>query len=328
MNPSVIVTRRWPPRVEAKLEASFNVTFNRDDRPMSADVLRAALTEFDAILPTVTDKLDQRIFAGLETKDVKTKIIANFGVGFSHIDVGHAERLGIQVTNTPGVLSECTADIAILLMLMAARRGGEGEREVRGGHWSGWCPTHMIGHKVSGATLGIVGFGRIGKETAQRANGFGMKVIVHNRSAVAKTELEKYQAVQVESLDKLLTDSDFVSLHCPGGKENVGLIGANEFALMKPNAFIVNTARGEVIEEAAMIEALSANKIAGAGLDVYQNEPAINPRLLELNNVVALPHLGSASATTRNEMGYCVIDNLTAFFAGSEPPNIVSTPNP
>ena len=324
MSHKIILTRRWPEAVEQRLSEHFDVATNLEDVPFSREQFQHALANYDAVLPTVTDKLDASVFESLQPGDIRARIIGNYGVGFSHIDIASAQGLGVTVTNTPDVLSECTADIAIMLMLMAARRAGEGEREVRGSAWTGWRPTHMIGQKVSGRTLGIVGFGRIGRATAARALGFGMNIIVQNRSAIDAEVLAEYNATQVDSIETLMGQADFVSLHCPGGATNTGLINAERLALMKPTAFVINTARGEVVDEPALIDAIRDQRIAGAGLDVYCNEPAINPSLLELENVVLLPHLGSASATTRDDMGYRVLDNLLAFFNGSTPPDKVA----
>jgi len=306
-------------RVEAHLKNYFETTLNSTDEPLSTANLKESLNRFDAILTTVTDKLGPELFDGVRSDSTKTRIIGNYGVGFSHIDLDGAERLGIAVTNTPDVLSECTADVAILLMLMVARRAGEGERELRGGQWTGWRPTHMIGSKVSGGTLGIVGFGRIGKEVAKRACGFGMNVQVYNRSKIDQEILNQFDAVQMSSLAELASSSDFVSLHCPGGEENTHLIDAQFLTMMKSEAYLINTARGEVIDESALIDAVKSGVIAGAGLDVFCDEPNINPALYEVKNVVLLPHLGSASKTTRDAMGFRVIDNLNAFFDGKEP---------
>ncbi len=324
MKPSVLVTRKWPTSVEEKLAELFDVTLNSDDRPLSKLETKSALLEYDAILTTVTDKLDASVFEGIKPSEVKTRIIGNYGVGFSHIDLPSVKRLGIVVTNTPDVLSECTADIAVMLMLMAARRAGEAERELRNGAWTGWRPTHMIGHKVSQKTFGIVGFGRIGRAAAQRALGFDMQVKVYNRSRVPPAVLKEYKATQLESLDDLFRQSDFISLHCPGGVENTHLINHKMLALMKPSGFIINTARGEVVDDDALISVLKNKQIAGAGLDVFNNEPHINEAYLALENVVLLPHLGSATETTRDAMGYRVIDNICAFFKELTPADLVA----
>jgi len=323
MKPSVLVTRKWPTSVEKKLTELFDVTLNSNDKPLSQSQMRNALLEHDAVLTTVTDKLDAGVFEGIKPSDIKAKIIGNYGVGFSHIDLACTERLGIVVTNTPDVLSECTADIAVMLMLMAARRAGEGERELRNGEWTGWRPTHMVGHKVSQKIFGIVGFGRIGKATAKRARGFDMDIKVYNRSSVAQPVLDEYNATQLDSLDELFSQSDYISLHCPGGAENTHLVNQRLLGLMKPSGFLINTARGEVVDDDALIDALKNNKIAGAGLDVFNNEPQINQAYLALDNAVLLPHLGSATESTRDAMGYRVIDNVSAFFNQLTPPDLI-----
>ncbi|MGB1208718.1 MAG: 2-hydroxyacid dehydrogenase, partial [Paracoccaceae bacterium] len=250
----------------------------------------------------------------------QTRILANYGVGYSHIDTARAAALGITVTNTPDVLSDCTADIAMTLMLMALRRAGEGERELRAGDWTGWRPTHLVGTKVTGKTLGIVGFGRIGQEMARRAHfGFGMRIVVQNRSAIAPEILNRYGATQVPDLETLLGQVDVVSLHCPGGAANRHLLNADRLARLPAGAFVINTARGEVIDDAALAHALKAGHLGGAGLDVFDGEPRVSPALLGAPNLVMLPHLGSATAETRTAMGLRVVDNLTDFFAGRRP---------
>lgn len=315
--PRVLVTRAWPKAVEAKMAEAFDLTLNRDDRPLGPADLRSAMAEYDAVLPTVTDRLPALVF---DLPKARTKILANYGVGFAHIDTEAAKSHGIAVTNTPDVLSECTADIAMTLMLMVARRAGEGEREVREGRWTGWRPTHLIGTKVSGATLGIIGFGRIGQAMAQRAHhGFGMNILVQNRSAVAPEVLARYNAVQVPTVEDLLPQCDFVSLHCPGGASNRHLIDARRLDLMKPDAYLINTARGEVVDEYALAQALWFGTIGGAGLDVFEREPAIPNELLGAENLVMLPHLGSATRETREAMGFRVFENLQDFFEGREP---------
>lgn len=315
--PKVLVTRRWPAAVEAKMAEVFDLTINRDDRPLAPADLTSALAEYDAVLPTVTDRLPAPVF---DVPRARTKILANYGVGFAHIDTEAARAHGIAVTNTPDVLSECTADIAMTLMLMVARRASEGERELRAGQWAGWRPTHLIGTKVSGAVLGIIGFGRIGQAMAQRArHGFGMRVLVYNRSPVAPEILARYDAEQVPVLDELLPQCDFVSLHCPGGAENRHLINARRLDLMKPTGFLINTARGEVVDESALAKALWFDTIGGAGLDVFEREPQISEELMGADNLVMLPHLGSATRETREAMGLRVLDNLTDFFAGRPP---------
>ena len=322
MKPKVLVTRRWPAAVEAQLAEKFDVVLNRRDVPLMSHEFRQAFLDYDAVLPTVTDKIG---VDAMELADPRTKLLANYGVGFTHIDLQGAKSHGMVVTNTPDVLSECTADLAMTLMLMAARRAGEGEREVREGQWTGWRPTHLVGTKVSGKTLGIVGFGRIGQEMARRAHhGFGMKIVVHNRSRVAADVLAKYDAVQADDLDDLLPRCDFVSLHCPGGTENRHLINSRRLDLMRPNAFLINTARGEVINEHDLVQALAFETIGGAALDVFDGEPNIAHNLLDSDNLVMLPHLGSATAEAREAMGFRVLKNLDAFFNGEIPPDRVN----
>ncbi|MCV6547197.1 MAG: D-glycerate dehydrogenase [Cohaesibacter sp.] len=315
--PSVLITRRWPEAVESRLAECYDVTLNEQDIPLTPEQFRKALATYDAILPTVTDNLGPD---ALNVPKAKTRILGNYGVGFSHINAEAAKTLGLTVTNTPDVLSDCTADIAMTLLLMCARRAGEGEREIRAGEWTGWRPTHLIGNKVSNKTLGIIGFGRIGQEMARRAHhGFGMKILVQNRSKIATNILAKYDAEQVESIEDLLPQSDFVSLHCPGGAANRHLINAARLNLMKPNGILINTARGEVVDERALAQALSFDTIGGAGLDVFDGEPRINPDLMQCDNLVMLPHLGSATQETREAMGFRVLDNLDDFFAGRPP---------
>jgi lactate dehydrogenase-like 2-hydroxyacid dehydrogenase len=317
VKPRVLVTRRWPGAVETRLAEDFDVRLNVSDRPLASEDLRAAMREYDAVLPTVTDML---CGPALELDNPQVRILANYGVGYSHIDLERAGRHGIIVTNTPDVLSECTADLAMTLLLMIARRAGEGERELRAGQWSGWRPTHLVGTKVSGKTLGIVGYGRIGQQMARRAHhGFGMRILVHNRSPVAPATLAHCDATQVADLDALLPQCDFVSLHCPGGVANRHLIGARRLGLMRPDAFLINTARGEVIDETALCHALWYQTIGGAALDVFDGEPRIDPMLKNSDRLVMLPHLGSATREAREAMGFRVLDNLRDFFAGRDP---------
>ena len=291
-------------------------------RDRSADELRAALRDYDAVLPTVSDRVDAAVLA---VDAPRARILANYGVGYSHIDIDAARARGLVVTNTPGVLTDCTADLALTLMLMVARRAGEGEREVRAGRWTGWRPTHLVGTRLSGKTLGIIGMGRIGQAVALRAqHGFGMKVVFQNRSRLAPERLGTLQATQLEHVEDVLAQADFVSLHCPGGGANRHLMNAARLAAMKPGAFLINTARGDVVDEAALVEALRQGRLAGAGLDVFEDEPRIHPGLLALENVVLLPHLGSATRETREAMGMRVVDNLVAFFDGRQPPDQVS----
>ena len=319
--PKILVTRRWPEAVEARLAARYEVTLNPDDVILSHADLAAAAMAYDAILPTVTDRIGAEMFA----RGARVRMLGNYGVGFSHIDIAAAQAAGVVVTNTPDVLSDCTADLAMMLILMAGRRASEGERFLRAGLWTGWRPGQLIGRKVTGATLGIVGFERIGQALAHRAHhGFGMRVLVHNRSPIADAVLRACDARQVATLDALLPEVDFLSLHCPGGAANRHLIDARRLHLMRRDAYLVNTARGEVVDEAALAAALRDGVIAGAGLDVFEAEPRVHPGLLELETVTLLPHLGSATRETRDAMGHRVVDNLDAFFAGREPPDRVA----
>ncbi|MCY1743309.1 2-hydroxyacid dehydrogenase [Ensifer sp. SL37] len=320
--PRILLTRRWPAAVEQVLAERFDVTLNEGDVPLTAAELAEALRTYDAVLPTVSDRLRADLFAG---GGLRAKILGNYGVGYNHIDVAAAKAAGIVVTNTPGVLTDCTADIAMTLLLAVARRAGEGERQVRAGEWIGWRPTHMIGGKVTGKTLGIVGFGRIGKAMAKRCHfGFDMDVVFYNRSRIDPAEASRYGARQLDTVEDVLKVADFVSLHCPGGGENRHLINAERLALMKKGAYLVNTARGDVIDEPALIAALENGVIRGAGLDVFEAEPNVPERLRGLENVVLLPHLGSATEETRVAMGMKVADNITAFFDGREPPDRVA----
>ncbi len=322
MKPRLIVTRRWPAAVEKILAERFDTTLNASDVPLTPDQMKAAFADYDAVLPTVSDKLPASVFPDAGSR---AKLIGNFGVGFSHIDTNAARERGIVVTNTPGVLTDCTADIAMSLLLSVARRAGEGERQLRAGEWTGWCPTHMIGTKVTGKTLGIIGMGRIGKATAKRAHfGFDMDIVFFNRSRVADAEVEAMGATQLATIEEVMARSDFVSLHCPGGAENRHLINAARLAAMKPSAFLINTARGDVVDQEALVDVLERRAIAGAGLDVFDGEPAVPERLKRLENAVLLPHLGSATEETRVAMGMKVVDNVTAFFAGKEVPDRVA----
>ncbi len=317
MKKKVILTRRWPEAVEQVLSQAYDCEFNTNDVAFDLHQYHDALQRADALLTTVTDTLDAQ---ALSVDKLRAKVIANFGVGYSHIDTDAAKAKNLVVTNTPDVLSDCTADLAMTLLLMVARRAGEGERELREGRWTGWRPTHLMGSKVSGKTLGIIGFGRIGRAMAKRAHaGFDMQIKVFNRSTVPDASLAAFNAEAVESVEALLQCSDFVSLHCPGGGENHHLINSARLKLMKPGAYLINTARGEVVDQDALIASLGSNSIAGAGLDVFENEPAIDSRLPELSNAVLLPHLGSATVETRDAMGFRVMSNLEQFFSGSEP---------
>lgn len=315
--PKVVVTRRWPAEVEAQLKSLYDVQLNESDIPMSADELKLALQTADALLPTVSDAITADI---LNVEGKRAKIIANFGVGYNNIDINAAREQGLVVTNTPHVLTDCTADIAMLLLLMSARRASEGDRLVRNRQWTGWSPTHMLGQKVTGKTLGLIGFGRIAQAMAKKAHhGFGMKILFYVPSAPAQHIIDDLQATRCESVEELLTEADFVSIHCPGGTATRHLINEQRLKLMRPSAHLINTARGDVVDSKALIKALQEHWIAGAGLDVFEGEPNIDPGFLELDNVALLPHLGSATQETRIAMGERVLQNISAFFAGTEP---------
>jgi lactate dehydrogenase-like 2-hydroxyacid dehydrogenase len=269
----------------------------------------------------VTDAID----ASLLARPGRVRILANFGVGTNHIDLEAAKAAGLIVTNTPDVLTDATADIALTLLLMTARRAGEGERLVRAGKWDGWNPTQLMGSQLSGRTLGLIGFGRIAQATARRAaQGFGMQILYHSRNRASGAAEAETSAEYVDTIEALLPRVDYLSLHVPGGAETNHLLSRERLALLKPEARIVNTARGTVIDEAALAEALAEGRLAGAGLDVYEEEPKIHPMLLQLENVVLLPHLGSATMETRIAMGMRAAANLAAFFEGREPPDRVA----
>lgn len=319
--PKVFITRKWPAAVEAKLTQLYDVTLNETDRPLSAEDFKAALQQYDAVCPTVCDSLPADV---INVENKRCKILGNFGVGYNHIDVAAAKQQGLIVTNTPGVLTESTADIAMTLLLMSARRGAEGDRLVRSKKWTGWCPTQLMSSDVTGATLGLIGFGRIAQAMARKAHhGFGMKILYVKPTPAEQAVVDDLQAVRCDSIEELLPQADFVSLHCPGGAATKHLINAQRLGLMKPTAHLINTARGDVVDSQALIDALKAGVITGAGLDVYENEPNLHPGFLELENVSLLPHLGSATIATRTAMGEKVLANLAAFFAGAELPDRV-----
>ena len=319
--PKVLISRRWPATVEAKLQELFDTTLNSDDQPMSGDEFRTALQNYDAVCPSVCDALPAEV---LNVANKRCRILGNFGVGYNHIDIAAAREQGLVVTNTPGVLTESTADIAMTLLLMTARRGAEGDRLVRSGQWRGWCPTHMMSSDVTGATLGLIGFGRIAQAMARKAHhGFGMKILYVKPSPADPEIVADLQAVRSETIEELLPQCDFVSLHCPGGADTRHLIDERRLNLMKPGAHLINTARGDVVDSKALIQALLEKRIAGAGLDVYEGEPNIDPGFLELENAALLPHLGSATIATRTAMGEKVLANLQAFFAGHAVPDRV-----
>jgi len=315
--PTVVVTRRLPAPVEQRLAQEFDARVNQDDHSFTTAELGEALRGADALVPTVSDRITAQTLA---VEPLRARILANFGVGFNHIDVAAAKARGLVVTNTPDVLTDDTADDAIMLMLMVARRAGEGERHVRSGTWTGWRPTHMLGTKVSGKTLGLIGLGRIGRAVARRAHqGFGMRVVFHDPYPPPANVVADLAAEPKATVEDVLREADFVSLHSPATPETRHLMNAERLALMRPTAFLINTARGDIVDEAALVAALERRQIAGAALDVYEQEPHVTPALLTMENVVLLPHLGSATQETRVAMGMRALDNLAAFFAGSAP---------
>lgn len=320
--PRVLATRRLPPDVEKSLAERFDAVLSRDDRPLGPDALQRALGEVDGMICTVSDQLTAEV---LSTWPCRCRIIANFGVGVDHIDLVAARAHEIVITNTPGVLTDDTADLTMALLLATLRRTGEGERELRSGRWTGWRPTHLLGRRATGLTLGIVGLGRIGRAVARRAAfGFGMKVLGWSRTRPSDTELEADGIAWCDSLDQLLIEADAVTLHVPGGDETAGLIDHRRIALMPPGGFLINTARGSVIDTEALLAALSSGHLAGAGLDVHLHEPAIDRRLLGHERAVLLPHLGSATREGRDAMGFLNIESLDAYFRGDQPPHRVT----
>jgi len=313
--PSVVVTRRLPDSVEEALSRDFDARLNTEDKPLGPDGLKEALRTADALLCTVTDRLTSEV---LSVEPRRARMLANFGVGFNHIDTQAAKERGLSVSNTPDVLTEATADIAITLLLMVSRRTGEGERHVRSGSWTGWRPTHMLGSQVSGKMLGLIGMGRIARAVARRAHhGFGMRVIFHDPYPPSPAEAASLGAEPRTTLDQVLEEADFVSLHCPATPETRHLMNRERLARMRRSAYLINTARGDVVDEAALVEALADGTIAGAGLDVYEQEPRVTPALLKMENVVLLPHLGSATRETRVAMGMRALENLRLFFSGA-----------
>ena len=318
--PLVIVTRKLPAVIETRLMELFDTRLNRDDKPMGQAELIEAAKIADVLVPTVTDRIDKGVLAQAGSK---LRLIASFGTGVDHIDLATARERGITVTNTPGVLTEDTADMTMALILAVSRRLAEGERLIRSGNWTGWGPTTMLGHRIWGKRLGIIGMGRIGQALARRAKGFGLSVHYHNRRRV-HTDIEaELEATYWESLDQMLAHMDIVSVNCPHTPATYHLLSARRLKLLKPQCIIVNTARGEVIDENALTRMLVAREIAGAGLDVFEHEPAVNPKLIALDNVVLLPHMGSATIEGRIDMGEKVIVNIKTFVDGHKPPDRV-----
>jgi lactate dehydrogenase-like 2-hydroxyacid dehydrogenase len=319
--PTLLITRPLPEPVLKAAQEVCDVTMQQVNDYYRVDDCAMALVEFDAVLATLGDSFNADAFAG--ALDCKCKLVANFGVGFNHIDIRAAAEKNITVTNTPGAVTDATADIAMTLILMAARRAGEGERLARSGQWQGWHPTQMLGTHIGGKTLGIIGMGRIGQAIARRAHfGFGMDIVFYNRSFIKECGIPG--ARQMESIAAVMAQSDLISVNVPGSPENHHLIDGEILSAAKPGQILVNTARGDVIDEAALIAALQAGKLAGAGLDVFEKEPFIPDALRAMDQVVLLPHLGTNALEVRIQMGLMAVDNIRAFFAGKPPPNKVN----
>ena len=321
--PSVLVTRKLPDAVETRMRELFDTTLNLDDKPMSHAQLAAAIKNIEVLVPTVTDRIDEGLIG---QAGPNLKLIANFGNGVDNIDVTAAARKGIAVTNTPNVLTEDTADMTLGLMIAISRRLTEGFESIEGGGWKGWSPTWMLGRRIWGKRLGIIGMGRIGSAVARRARAFGLSIHYHNRKRInVKTE-EELEATWWESLDQMLARMDIISVNCPYTPATFHLLSARRLGLLQPTAYVVNTARGQIIDEDALIAALAAGKIAGAGLDVFEHEPAVRPELMALaraGKAVILPHMGSATIEGRLEMGERVIINIRTLFDGHRPPDRV-----
>jgi glyoxylate reductase len=320
LKPIVVVTRKLPDPIETRMMELFDVRLNVDDRPLSQADLVAAVKMADVLVPTVTDRIDSAV---LSQASPKLRLIASFGTGVDHIDLASARQRGITVTNTPGVLTEDTADMTMALILAVPRRLAEGERLIRTGQWKGWGPTSMLGHRIWGKRLGIVGMGRIGTAVARRARGFGLAVHYHNRRRVHPDLEAELEATYWESLDQMLARMDIISINCPHTPATYHLLSARRLKLLPRHTYIVNTSRGEVIDENALARMLVQGELAGAGLDVFEHEPAVNPKLLKLDNVVLLPHMGSATIEGRIDMGEKVIINIKTFADGHKPPDRV-----
>ncbi|NBG95042.1 D-glycerate dehydrogenase [Pyruvatibacter mobilis] len=319
--PLVTVTRKLPDIVETRMRELFNARLNIEDAPLSREQLEKAVAESDVLVPTVTDRIDADLIG---KAGPKLKLIANFGAGVDNIDVDAAHQRGIMVTNTPNVLTEDTADLAMALILAVPRRLTEGATIIsEDNQWQGWAPTWMMGRRIHGKRLGIIGMGRIGQAVAHRAKAFGLSIHYHNRKPVNPGIEEELEATYWDSLDQMLARMDIVSVNCPHTPATFHLLNARRLNLMKPEAYIVNTARGEIIDEAALAKVIEEGGIAGAGLDVFENEPAVNPKLLNRPNVVLLPHMGSATIESRTEMGEKVVINIRSFIDGNPPPDRV-----
>ena len=317
---NVVVTRRLPESVETRMKELFDVSLREVDTPMRREELVVALQEADVLVPTVTDQIDASLLA---QAGENLRLIANYGAGVDHIDVATARQRGILVANTPGTVTDDTADMTIALILAVTRRIPEGLRVMREGQWEGWSPTALLGGRIAGRRVGILGMGRIGQAVARRARAFGMQVHYHNRKRLRPEIEEQFEATYWESLDQMAARMDVISINCPHTPSTFHLMNARRLKLMKPDAVIVNTSRGEVIDENALTRMLRAREIAGAGLDVFERGRDINPRLHELPNVVLLPHMGSATVEGRQEMGEKVIVNIKTFADGHRPPDLV-----
>lgn len=320
MKPKVVLTRKLPDVTETRMRELFDAELRAQDTPLDPDKLVAAMQDTDVLVPTVTDKLTKDI---LSKAGDRLKLIASFGTGVDHIDLAAAKARGITVTNTPGVLSEDTADVAMALILSVPRRLVEGDSRARSGNWTGWSPTGMLGHRINGKRLGIIGMGQIGQAIARRARGFGMSVHYHNRKTVHPAIEAELEATYWDNLDEMLRRMDIVSVNCPYTEATKGLVSAERLALMPEHAYLVNTARGEIVDEQALAHALETGAIAGAGLDVYADEPSIPEGLRARDNVVLLPHIGSATIEGRHAMGDKVIINIQTFLDGHTPPDRV-----
>ena len=318
--PLVIITRKLPEPIETRMMELFDTRLNADDLPFGESELVEAFGEADIVVPTVTDRLDRKI---IDAAGPALKLIASFGTGIDHIDLDAAHERGIVVTNTPGVLTEETADMTMAIILAVARRLIEGERMIREGRWEGWGPTLLLGQRLSGKRLGIIGMGRIGQAVARRARGFGLSIHYHNRNRVHPEIEAELEATYWESLDQMLARMDVVSVNCPHTPATYHLLSARRLKLLQPHAFVVNTARGEIIDEEALVKMLRDSELASAGLDVYEHEPVINPELLKLKNLVLLPHMASATIEGRIAMGERVLVNIKTFVDGHTPPDRV-----
>ncbi|WP_432200373.1 2-hydroxyacid dehydrogenase [Erythrobacter sp. W53] len=320
--PRVVVTRHLLPEVEQRMSELYDTVLNTGDTPLSRDELAAAMRDCDVLVPTVTDRIDAEL---LEQAGERLGLIASFGAGTDHIDLDAASKRGLMVTNTPGVFTDDTADLAMAGIIGVPRRIREGVELIRTGQWSGWTPTALLGRKLAGKVLGIVGMGRIGQAVAHRARAFGLEIAYHNRKPLPEAAERMLAARYVAELDDLLAEADIVSLHCPASEQTRGILDARRIRLMKPGSCLINTARGDLVDYEALIEALESGHLGGAGLDVYPDEPSVDPRLLKSPNVMTLPHIGSATQEGREDSGLKVIANIRMWADGHRPPDQVLT---